>query len=45
MIIHERLNEAFHQLGLTQIPEILHNHSEAASKEDISYLKPLHKKK
>ncbi|AEI14517.1 IstB domain protein ATP-binding protein [Flexistipes sinusarabici DSM 4947] len=43
MIIHERLNEAFHQLGLTQIPEILHNHSEAASKEDISYLEFLDK--
>ncbi|PTQ55019.1 MAG: Mobile element protein [Candidatus Carbobacillus altaicus] len=38
MILQERLEQAFSQLGWTWIPEILHRVAEEASKENISYV-------
>lgn len=38
MIMEGRLQTAFEQLGWVRIPEILHHHAEAASKNNISYL-------
>lgn len=43
MILQERLEEAFKQLSCVRIPEILHQHAEEASKENISYLEFLDK--
>jgi DNA replication protein DnaC len=43
LIIKERLNEALQTLGLSRIPEILHQHAEEASKENISYFEFLDK--
>jgi DNA replication protein DnaC len=38
MILTERLQEAFQQMGWVRIPEILHHYAEDAAKENISYL-------
>lgn len=43
MLIHDRLQETFRQLGWVRIPEILHHHAEEASKHNISYLEFLDK--
>jgi DNA replication protein DnaC len=43
MILTERLQEAFQQIGWVRIPEILHQHAEEAAKENISYLEFLDK--
>lgn len=37
MILEDRLQTAFEQLGLVRIPEILHHHAEEASRNNISY--------
>ncbi|WP_166246133.1 IS21-like element helper ATPase IstB [Paenibacillus turpanensis] len=43
MILTERLQEIFQQLGWVRIPEILHQHAEEAARDNISYLEFLDK--
>jgi len=43
MILQERLQLAFQQLGWVRVPDVLHQHAEEASKQNISYLEFLDK--
>ncbi len=38
MVVTERLQEAFEELGWSRIPEILHHHAEEAAAQNRTYL-------